>query len=245
MNTRVSALTHDIVYRFRFPGGELKEFKLSLERPTLGMVKSVSDAPLPVWTELGYHQCSNCPLRADSHPRCPIAVNVVDVIDAFSDVASHEESDVEAITPARTYSVRAKSTLAIGSLIGIYMVTSGCPILDKLRPMVLTHLPFATTEESVYRAISMYLLAQYIRNKKGLKSDWDLKEFAAFYDEVQLVNQSFVKRLTAGVERDASLNAVVLLNCFGSATRRMITQEKFHEIEPMFYAYFAGDGDRG
>lgn len=229
---------YPITYRFSFPDGELKEFHLQLERPELRLYKTTVPSDLPVWTELAHQRCPNCPLDADMHSRCPIAVNLVGVVEAFNDVFSYEESDVEVITQARKFSTRAKNTHAVGSLIGIYMVTSGCPIMDKLRPMVLTHLPFATTEESVYRSISMYLMAQYFRNRKGLVPDWDLTEFTTFYDDVHTVNQSFVKRLTTFVERDASLNAVVLLNCFATATRRVITQERFEEVEKMFGAHF-------
>jgi len=211
---------------------------VELERPSMSFRAPPRDGDLPVWTELTHQQCSNCPLSAATHPRCPVAVNLVNVVEAFADVFSYEESDVEVVTDARKYSARVRNTHAVGSLIGIYMVTSGCPIMDKMRPMILTHLPFATTEESIYRSISMYLMAQYFRYKKGGVPDWDLKDFTEFFDEVTLVNRSFVRRLTTFVERDASLNAVVLLNCFASATRRMVTHESFQELEQMFGAYF-------
>ncbi|MEI6072205.1 MAG: hypothetical protein WCS31_10465 [Verrucomicrobiae bacterium] len=233
---------YSITYRFRFPNGSLKEFRVDLESPSMNFHKTAPPDPLPVWTQLSHQKCANCQLSETTHTHCPVAVNMVQVVEAFHDVYSHDESDVEVITPFRMFSARVKNTQAVGSLIGIYMVTSGCPILDKLRPMVFTHLPFATTEESVYRAISMYLMAQYFRYKKGLVPDWDLKELASFYDEVKLVNQSFVKRLTTFVEKDASLNALVLLNSFANATRSMILHERFHEVEPLFGAYF-GDPD--
>lgn len=51
------------------------------------------------------------------------------------------------------------------------------------------------------------------------------------------MNQAFVKRLTTFVERGTSLNAVVLLNCFATATRRVINSERFEEIERMFGAH--------
>jgi hypothetical protein len=226
-----------IRYRFSFPDGETKEFAIALEKPSLRLVAADPDRPLPVWTDLLHHQCPNCPLAPAEHACCPVARNLVGVVEAFSHVLSHEESDVEVTTPARTYSARVKNTNAVGSLIGIYMVTSGCPILDRLRPMVLTHLPFATTEESVYRSLSMYLLAQYFRHRKGLEPDWNLERFASFYEEVNTVNRAFVKRLTVAVESDASLNALVLLNCFAVATRKTALQEKFPEIEEMFSAY--------
>jgi len=213
---------------------------VDLVRPTLALQKKETASPLPVWTELTHQRCANCRLSSNRHSHCPVAVNLVDVVEAFHDVFSFDESEVEVVTPSRTFSARVKNTQAAGSLIGIYMVTSGCPIMDKLRPMVLTHLPFATTEESVYRSVTMYLMAQYFRSKEGFVPDWDLKGFARFCDEVNLVNQSFVKRLTDCVEKDAALNAVVLLNCFASASRRMITQEKFQEIEQLFNAHFDG-----
>jgi len=234
INGGVSESLYPITYRFRSPDGGLKVFHIELERPDLNLHKKEPELDLPVWTELGHEQCPNCPLSTKQHARCPIAVNLVGVVEAFTDVFSYDESEVEVITEARKFSTRAKNTNAVGSLIGIYMVTSGCPIMDRLRPMVLTHLPFATTEESVYRSISMYLMAQYFRQRNGLPPDWDLKEFSAFYEEVNTVNQAFVKRLTTFVERGTSLNAVVLLNCFATATRRVINSERFEEIERMF-----------
>jgi hypothetical protein len=237
-NGRVRESIFSIAYRFRFPNGEVKEFHVALERPAMSFVRRPRSEDLPAWTDLSHQQCVNCPLSTATHTHCPVAVNLVDVVEAFADVFSYDEADVEVVTDARKYCARVRNTHAVGSLIGIYMVTSGCPIMDKMRPMILTHLPFATTEESIYRSISMYLMAQYFRYKKGGVPDWDLKGFTAFFDEVTLVNRSFVKRLTTFVERDASLNAVVLLNCFATATRRMVTRENFQEIEQMFGAYF-------
>jgi len=232
---------HVITYRFHDPDGGTKEFCVQLEKPALGLVRPPSAETLPAWTELGHQQCPNCPLSANAHEHCPIARNLVGVIEAFHDVFSHEESDVEVITPSRTYTARANNTKAVGSLIGIYMVTAGCPIMDRLRPMVLTHLPFTSTEESTYRMISMYLMAQYFRQHKGYVPDWEMKRFPAFFEQVSMVNQAFVKRLTTYVEHDASLNALNLLNCFASATRRTITQERFNEISKMFEAHFTDE----
>ena len=37
------------------------------------------------------------------------------------------------------------------------MALSGCPVLEQLKPMARFHLPFASVEETIYRAASMYL----------------------------------------------------------------------------------------
>jgi len=229
-------------YRFDFPDGDSKDFLVELEKPGLRM-RSNPEEPLPDWTRLSHHQCSNCPLSEAEHSRCPIAVNMVRVIKSFTDVISYEEADVEVIAESRTYSARVNITHALGSLIGIFMATSGCPIMDRLKPMVLTHLPFPTTEESIYRTISMYLMAQYFRFKNGRDADWSLEKLGHFFEDINLVNRSFVKRLTTIVEKDASLNAVVLLNCFASAAKRVIAMERFEEFEQLFETYLGCDGD--
>jgi len=225
-----------IRYRFVFSDGKSKEFLVELEKPGLRL-RSNPSRPLPEWTRLSHHQCANCPLSEARHPHCPIAVNLVGVIEAFSDVISHDKADVEVTTEARKYSAHVNVTHAVGSLIGVFMATSGCPIMDRLKPMVLTHLPFQTTEESIYRSISMYLMAQYFRFNNGLDADWNLEKFWDFFEAINLVNQSFVKRLTDFVEKDVSLNAVVLLNCFATAAKRVIANERFDEVEQMFEAY--------
>ncbi len=230
-----------IRYRFDFSDGESKEFFVELDKPGLRM-RTTPPVTLPSWTRLSHHKCSNCPLSEELHPCCPIAVNLVRVVEAFADVISHEEVDVEVITESRKYSARVNITHAVGSLIGIFMATSGCPIMDRLKPMVLTHLPFPTTDESIYRSISMYFMAQYFRSKNSLAADWNLEKLPEFFEDINLVNQSFVKRLTTFVEKDASLNAVVLLNCFAMAAKRLIAKERFEQFEQLFEAHLGCAG---
>ena len=125
------------------------------------------------------------------------------------------------------------------------MATSGCPILNKLRPMVHTHLPFATIEETTYRSISMYLLAQFFRKKRGFKADSELKELVTLYDDINLVNQSFCQRLMGIRATDASLNALSGLDCFAKITALSIVEDTLEEIESLFQAHFADRPPRG
>ena len=141
-------------YKFIFPNNIVKTFEVELDGQTLAVQTAPKDS-YPEWTRLSHRQCTNCPLREETHPRCPVAQNLVDIIEFFKHVVSHEEVNVEISTDARTYKKRTAVQNALSSLIGIYMVTSGCPILDKLSPLVGTHLPFASLEEPAYRAISM------------------------------------------------------------------------------------------
>ena len=128
----------------------------------------------------------------------------------------------------------------LSSILGIIMVTSGCPTLDYLRPMVGTHLPFASIDESIYRAMSMYLLAQFTRAKNGLEPDWTLKGLSKIYAEIDNINISIVKRLRAATEEDASLNAVVILDSFAKLVPMSINGS-FGGMEDLFWPYLQDD----
>ena len=110
--------------------------------------------------------------------------------------------------------------------------------MDKLRPLVLTHFPFATIEETAYRALSMYVLAQYFIQKRGGHPNWDLKNLGKIYQEVEIVNQAFHKRLVSAGFEDASLNAIGNLNCYALFTQMCLAPEKLKKIENLFSAYF-------
>ena len=134
-----------IAYRFLLKGGQERRFELNLDPQTLSFVPAAGEPP-PEWTRLSNRQCPHCPLGEDRHPQCPIARNLAGVIGEFAQSISFEEAEISIATEAREYRHRAPLQSGISSLIGLVMVTSGCPHLDKLRPMVYTHLPFSSTE---------------------------------------------------------------------------------------------------
>ncbi|MCX5795491.1 MAG: hypothetical protein NTY77_08375 [Elusimicrobia bacterium] len=229
----------NISYRFRLQGGAEIRFALRLDPETLGLIPA-EDGPPPEWTRLGNRQCPHCPLSEDRHPYCPIARNLAGVIREFAPRISFEEADISIATDARQFRRRAPLDNGISGLIGIVMVTSGCPHLDKLRPMVYSHLPFASTSETSYRAISMYLLAQYLRRQRGLEPDWSLAGLVRIYEAVSLVNRHFVERLRTIKMLDASLNAIVKLDCFATLTAGIITAQSLAGVERLFQGYLGG-----
>jgi hypothetical protein len=230
-------------YKFTLSDGNIKEFDVELDSETLSFTGKKKRS-YPEWTRLPYRKCPNCPLSDAQNPQCPIAANLVDVVEFFKDSVSHEEVDVEITTEARRYVNHTALQSGISSLIGIYMVTSGCPVMDKLRPMVRTHLPFATGEETMYRALSMYLLAQYFVYKRGQRPDWDLENLAEIYEEIGTVNKSFCQRLTGTNIQDAILNAMVTLDCFAMFTDNSIRTKNLAEIEHLFHAYLDSESPK-
>ena len=117
--------------------------------------------------------------------------------------------------PERTYEEDTRLQQGLSSIVGLYMVTSNCPIMDQLRPMVRFHLPFATSEETLYRAVSMYLTKQYFAMRRGETPDWELEKLAQIYSAISVVNAGMSRRLRQASTKDANANALIILSAFG------------------------------
>lgn len=230
-------------YKLTFGDGDVKEFKVRLNPQTMELLDMKTEGP--EWTKLDNHKCGNCPLDSATTPYCPVALGVADVIEAFKDTVSTTPCTVEITAPTRTYIKRTQISQAISALIGIYMVTSGCPIMSRMRPMVLTHLPFATITETRYRALAMYLLAQFFRMHKGMEADWDLQGLFDFSQDVRTINQGFCDRLHTVCSMDAGLNAVISLDCFAGSTQLALKTNALDRLEGLFSAYLKDYGPKG
>lgn len=223
-------------YKFNFENGVTKEFAVRLDKRTFQLLTEPK-TDHPDWTQLEFNKCSNCPLDPATHKYCPIAVNIVDIISFFKDLISYEKTYMAIENEHRTYIGKVSLQEGIKSLIGLYMVTSGCPVMDKLRPMVLIHVPFPTLRESIYKLISMYLLAQYFIGKQGKIPDWSLKKLVELCNEIQIVNRSFFKRIREQKVKDASLNAIVALDSSAVYTASSIEDDNLDEIRELFKGF--------
>jgi len=229
-------------YTFTMPDSQTFEFEIILDSESL-TYQAIESTSHPEWTKLGYHMCEGCLLAQNGLNHCPVAVNLQDIVTTFSKHISYNLVDISIQTEERTYSKQQVSMQSgLSSILGIIMVTSGCPSLDFLRPMVKTHLPFASINESIYRAMSMYLLAQYTRAKNGLEPDWSLEGLSQIYSRIDGINISMVRRLQAATEQDASLNAVVILDSFAKMIPMTIDGSS-KELDNLFWPYLAVDED--
>jgi len=206
--------TIDYTYHYQFGNNREITINVELDAKTLALVNVPASDTYPSWARLDFNRCPNCTLANGKDTLCPVAGNLVHVINTFGHSISYDRVTLRITAPSREYSKATSLMEAISSLVGIYMVTSGCPVLDKLRPMVKYHLPFATLDEAKYRAIAMYLMAQYVRYKAGKDADWQLQRLGVLYDEIRAVNLAFSKRLQSAISEDASINALVKLDCF-------------------------------
>lgn len=232
-----------ITYRFCYTSikdkakDSRKVFTLKLDAKTLDFIP-FEQPESAEWTKLTHSQCPNCPLTEAEHPDCPIAINLTDLIAFFGSSVSFEEVDVTIESEMRAYQKHTTLQEGVSSLLSMYMVTSGCPIMDKMRPMLRAHMPFSTVRETTYRMLSMYLLAQYFLKARGGEPDWDLVRLKDMFDDIQLVNRHFWSRFASAKIEDASLNALVILDNLAQYAAFSVDLGMLSETELLFKAYF-------
>lgn len=223
-------------YNFRFPDRTRTRVDVTLDPDSLRVIQPPPN-PAPEWSRLEYRQCPNCPLKAGDTPLCPVAANLAGVVSKFGDSVSFKRVEVRVTSGQRQVQKSTSVAEALTSLIGIYMAASGCPVLDHLRPMLLTHLPFATGIETFYRSLSTYLLGQHFAQQQGKAADWSFSGLGKLSTAIQTVNQAFCMRLRGLGLADGVLNAVSHLDCFAMLIGAHLRNKQLGKIERLFSAY--------
>lgn len=231
-----------IRYTFTFPDHSEEVFELQLDSETLNFLVD-SAAPLPEWTKLEFHQCSVCPLSPQTEPHCPLAARLVPLVRRFDGLLSFDEIHISVATEERRIIQKTTAQRAIGSFMGLVIATSGCPHTGYFKPMARFHLPLASREETVYRATSMYLLAQYFLKKEGHRPELDLVGLQKIYQNMQIINAAIVKRLRSATETDSSVNAIIVLDIFAK-TLDIVLKGSLDKIRPLFDSFFDGKSGR-
>ncbi len=196
-------------------------------------------AQAPKWTRLDHQQCNNCPLSRDDFTHCPAAVDLHRVIEDFQGLPAVKKAQVRVRTPEREYNKLVGLEEGLRALLGVIMATSACPVLGKLKPMAHQHLPFASNQEFVLRAVSLYLARQYFNLREGRHADWELRGLVRSFQQLQLVNQAFWQRIHDTCYGDSNLKAfLTFFSMASSLTYSLETQLK--KIRPLVMS--AGEG---
>ncbi len=226
--------TGPIEIRYLVDCGGDKQFDIPvlIDPDTLLRITTSDDAP-PDWTLLNHHPCACCQLPKGAGPHCPAAVALVEMVRCFGDMLSYTEAAVVVKTPQREVHTHTTVQRVLSSLLGLFMATSGCPSMDFLKPMARFHLPFASRQETLYRAASSYMLMQYFLHKEGKPCDMEMRNLQESYHRVSLVNRNMAARLRETVHGDANLNAVVLLDLFAQDIP-MAIEDGLADLEKLF-----------
>lgn len=231
--------TLSIQYHFSLQDGSFLDFDIRLDPHSLNQIGG-STAPYPDWAALEFHQCSNCPLHPSVSPYCPVALNIIKLMEGCGGLRSYEKVRLEVTTPERTVSKNTTAQTGISSLLGLIVATSGCPHTGFFKPMARFHLPFASEAETIYRASSMYLLAQFFIRKQGGEADLDMEGLVKIYRNLHIINTALATRLRAASQQDAAVNAVVLLDSFAKTLPYTIA-DSLDEIRYLYMSFLVPD----
>jgi hypothetical protein len=224
--------TINIRYIFTLPDNTREIFNLKLDKKTLKLHSGKTEK-LPYWTKLNFHQCPHCPLSIDSFPTCPLSANLVNIVERLGILISFDKIHVEVSTKERTVSRSTSAQQGISSLMGLVIAISQCPHTDFLKPMARFHLPFANEEETIWRATSTYLLAQYFLIMEGHRIDLELEGLTQIYHNIETLNASIVKRLRTAGKKDSTINALVHLDVFAKYIKPGV-EESLDKIRHIF-----------
>ena len=112
-------------------------------------------------------------------------------------LVSFDTVGVTVLQAERTVYAETSAQQAMSSVLGLIMATAGCPWTDRLRPMARFHLPFASEAETLYRSISMFLLAREIDAPPMAPPFAALEEL---YENLHVVNRDMSRRLGAATQ---------------------------------------------
>lgn len=211
-----------IEYLFKFEDGNQLVFKVD---PSVQSVPE--DKKYPEWVQLGCEQCSNCPLKPEESPLCPVAFELHELVDKNKDKLSYESARVVVKTDERSYFKDTDLQSGLFSLMGLIMANCECPHFKFLRPLAKFHLPFSGIQETLFRSASTQLLKKYFDNKKDKSVSIDLKELNESYKKLEVVNRAILERIKIMSKGDANKNAIVALNIFA----QMFSAEFDNDLE--------------
>ncbi len=221
-----------IRYRFDLPDGSQKVFEFHFDAKDFRMTNP-SPAEPPFWTELEFNQCANCPLNPQEHPHCPPALQMADAVEQLAALVSFDTVGVTVIQAERTNYAEISAQQALSSVLGLIMATSGCPWTDLLRPMARFHLPFASDAETVYRIVTMYMLA---REFGGANETEGFESLGELYKSLHVVNRDMSRRLGAATRTDPARNAIALLDTYTTLLPAAI-DASLDELRPLFESW--------
>ncbi len=221
-----------IRYRFDLPDGTQKHLDFSFDAADFRLSNAAPAAP-PFWTDLKFNQCANCPLKPDRNPHCPAALQMVTPIELLEALVSFDTVGVTVTQEERTVYAETTAQQAMSSVLGLIMATAGCPWTDRFRPMARFHLPFASEMETVYRSVSMFLLA---RELAGLSLPQGFAALSTLYENLHIVNRDMSRRLGAATRTDPAQNAMALLDAYATLLPAAL-ESSLQGLKPLFDAW--------
>ena len=224
-----------VQYKLVFADGAEKVLELHLRTDNLTPVAWVPAKP-PQWAALENHKCSNCPLKSEQHAYCPAALNLAKLVDECNELDLFDTVKLVVKTNDRAVVVSATVQKALGSFIGLLMATSDCPHASYFRPLARFHLPLANEAETIYRAVTAYAMAQFVRRQAGMEGAVTLDGLSDIYSSLEIVNTGLSARLKTAGKDGAIAKSLMEWDVF-SGMFPMRAEEVMEKMRPLFASY--------
>lgn len=221
-----------IIYEFTLAGYGKEQFELEFDATTIELINTIESTP-PRWTTLTYEQCPHCPLDPADHPHCPVALNLAPVIGRFDKLMSFDKINVKVISLERHVIQNTSAQEGLSSLMGLLIAGSSCPYTHFFKPMARFHLPFASRDETLWRATATFLLSRYFSEKQLKREDLRLGGLVTIYNDVAKLNDAMVQRIRAASSKDSAVNALVHLDVFAKFLMPPL-EDALAQIQPIF-----------
>ena len=205
--------TFRIAYTFTLPNGDLEIFDLAFDARKTELIMELPKKAL-FWTRLEYEKCVHCPLQPNKEPHCPVALNLVPAITKFDHLMSFDKISVSVVSSERRVELQTTAQEGLSSLMGLLIAGSRCPYTHFFKPMARFHLPFASKDETLWRAAATYLMGRYFTTNGMGQADVSLDGLVKIYNDIARLNDAMVQRLRAASSKDSVVNALVHLDVF-------------------------------
>lgn len=201
------------LYQIDFENGEhyQKLIEVSREDGHL-LTEEMIPKNLEEYGLLEFCKCEHCPYSSEEFKYCPVFRNIANLVNDFKEHNPSETVRACVVINGKTTTIEDELQVALTSLMGLLMASSECEYFDFLRPMVKTHQPFSSHEETLIRVISLYFLDRFLC---GHTSDWKIEDLKKEYHHLEKVNAGILQRIKlirgqTNVEKEA----VVVLDSF-------------------------------
>ena len=228
--------TFTIIYEFTLADNSEEIFELVFNARTIELIID-NPVPAPAWTKLSHQQCPPCPLNPDTHPYCPVAINLSTATSRLDRLMSFDRVLVKVINTERRVSHYTSAQEGISSLMGLLIAGSSCPLTHFFKPMARFHLPFASKDETLWRAAATFLLARYFAEGGLTKSDANLDGLIRIYHNVACLNDYIVERVRSATSKDSAVNALVHLDVFAKFLTPPL-EDSLNQIKHIFAPFF-------
>ena len=220
-----------IRYSFAFANGCHADFEVDEQAPSAPTPRSSEGQP--DWMDLDTHRCAHCPFPRGKRVVCPAFDAIFPAVKTFDRCVSCETCDLTVDQNGVTHQAHTTAQNAVRSLIGLQLALSGCPTMNRLRPMARFHVPLSDADQTVFRVFGMHMLKQYLRQARGETPDWTLAGLQALYSDIHNVNGRLATRIRAASHEDASVNGLVILDALAHAVEHNI-QTHLERLAPCF-----------